>query len=104
MAEIAVFNLLAKFSLFFQREVNLLSGVREQIEYIRDEFDRMMAFLRVADSMEDNDPELKVWVKQVRDAAYDTEDVLDKSSLNSHIIMALDSVVLFVRFLSPSRL
>ncbi|KAI8022130.1 putative disease resistance protein [Camellia lanceoleosa] len=42
----------------------------------------MMAFLRVADSMEENNPELKVWVKQVRDAAYDTEDVLDKFKLN----------------------
>ncbi|KAL7188101.1 hypothetical protein ACSBR1_038038 [Camellia fascicularis] len=41
-----------------------------------------MAFLRVADSMEENDLELKVWVKQVRDAAYDTEDVLDKFKLN----------------------
>ncbi|THG20164.1 hypothetical protein TEA_007262 [Camellia sinensis var. sinensis] len=42
----------------------------------------MMAFLRVADSMEESDPELKVWVKQVRDAAYDTEDVLEKFKLN----------------------
>ncbi|KAL7166699.1 hypothetical protein ACSBR2_037378 [Camellia fascicularis] len=82
MAETAVLNLLANFSLFFQREVNLLSGVREEIKYIRDEFNRMMAFLRVADSMEENDPELKVWVKQVRDAAYYTEDVLDKFKLN----------------------
>ncbi|KAL7188060.1 hypothetical protein ACSBR1_037997 [Camellia fascicularis] len=82
MAETAVFNLLANFSLFLQREVNLLSGVREEIEYIRDEFERKMAFLRVADSMEENDLELKVWVKQVRDAAYDTEDVLDKFKLN----------------------
>ncbi|KAL7249300.1 hypothetical protein ACSBR1_011451 [Camellia fascicularis] len=37
----------------------------------------MTAFLRVADAMEENNPELKVWVKQVREAAYDIGDVLE---------------------------
>ncbi|GMP83700.1 hypothetical protein CsSME_00037521 [Camellia sinensis var. sinensis] len=82
MAESALFHLLANFSLFLQGKVNSLSGVWEEIEYVRDEFERMSAFLRVADSMEENDPELKVWVKQVRDAAYDTADVLDKFKLH----------------------
>ncbi|KAL7218008.1 hypothetical protein ACSBR2_011273 [Camellia fascicularis] len=36
-----------------------------------------MSFLRVADAIEENDPELKVWVNQVREAAYDIGDVLD---------------------------
>ncbi|GFZ08721.1 hypothetical protein Acr_20g0005290 [Actinidia rufa] len=82
MAEAAVVNLLANIAPFFREEVNLLSGVREEIEYIRDEFERMTAFLRVADAREESDPQLKVWVKQVRDAALDTEDVLDKFKLH----------------------
>ncbi|XP_057478398.1 disease resistance protein RPM1-like [Actinidia eriantha] len=77
MAEIAVFHLLANFAPFLQEEVNLLTGVRDEIEYIRDEFERMTAFLRVADGMEERDPELKVWVKQVRESAYDIADALD---------------------------
>ncbi|KAI7987439.1 putative disease resistance protein [Camellia lanceoleosa] len=52
------------------------------MEDIKDEFERMSAFLRVADAKEESDPELKVQVKQVRDAAYDTEDVLDKFKLH----------------------
>ncbi|KAL7249296.1 hypothetical protein ACSBR1_011447 [Camellia fascicularis] len=36
----------------------------------------MIAFLRVADAMEENNPELKVWAKQVREATYDIGDVL----------------------------
>ncbi|KAL7166721.1 hypothetical protein ACSBR2_037400 [Camellia fascicularis] len=52
------------------------------MEDIRDEFERMLAFLKVADAKEESDPELKVWIKQVRDAAYDTEDVLDKFKLH----------------------
>ncbi|CAL5392895.1 unnamed protein product [Camellia sinensis] len=77
MAESAVFHLLANLAPFLQQEVNLLIGVREEIEYIRDEFERMTAFLGVADAMEENNPELKVWVKQVREAAYDIGDVLE---------------------------
>ncbi|KAI7981753.1 Disease resistance protein RPM1 [Camellia lanceoleosa] len=77
MAESAVIHLLANFAPFLQQEANLLTGVREEIQYIRDEFDRMTAFLRVADAMEENNPELKVWVKQVREAAYDIGDVLE---------------------------
>ncbi|KAL7166704.1 hypothetical protein ACSBR2_037383 [Camellia fascicularis] len=73
MVDTAVFHLLASFAPFLQGEVNLLSGVREAMEDIRDEFQHMSAFLRVADAMEERDPELKVWVKQVRDTAYDTE-------------------------------
>ncbi|KAI8010060.1 Disease resistance protein PIK6-NP [Camellia lanceoleosa] len=77
MAETAVFHLLANFAPFLQQEAHLLTGVRNEVEYIRDEFNRMMSFLRVADAIEENDPKLKVWVKQVREAAYDIGDVLD---------------------------
>ncbi|XP_028070541.1 disease resistance protein RPM1-like [Camellia sinensis] len=77
MAETRVFHLLANFAPFLQQEAHLLTRDRNEIEYIRDEFDRMMSFLRVADAIEENDPELKVWVKQVREAAYDIGDVLD---------------------------
>ncbi|XP_019164710.1 PREDICTED: uncharacterized protein LOC109160900 isoform X2 [Ipomoea nil] len=34
----------------------------EEVEYIRDELERMIAFLGVADSMEEKDAKLKVWV------------------------------------------
>ncbi|KAL7188064.1 hypothetical protein ACSBR1_038001 [Camellia fascicularis] len=52
------------------------------MEDIRDEFERMSAFLKVVDAKEESDPELKVWIKQVLDAACDTEDVLDKFKLH----------------------
>ena len=81
MAEIAVFHLLANFAPFLQEEVNLLTGVRDEIEFIRGEFERMTAFLRVADAMEETDPGIAVWVKQVREAAYDTRDALDMHML-----------------------
>ncbi|KAL7218005.1 hypothetical protein ACSBR2_011270 [Camellia fascicularis] len=59
MAENVVFHLLAYFAPFFQQKANLLTGVRDESQYIRDEFDRMTAFLRVTAAMEENNPELK---------------------------------------------
>ncbi|CAA2971099.1 disease resistance RPM1-like [Olea europaea subsp. europaea] len=78
MAECAVTYLLDRLTIIWEQKVRELKGVKEGIENIKDELERMSAFLRVADAMEDTDMELKVWVKQVRDVAYDTEDVLDK--------------------------
>ncbi|KAL7188053.1 hypothetical protein ACSBR1_037990 [Camellia fascicularis] len=52
------------------------------MEDVRDEFECMSTFLKVADAKEESDPELNVWIKQVQDAAYDTEDVLDKFKLH----------------------
>ena len=77
MAEGALFFLLNNLTLLIQEEVTLLSGVHEEAQYTRDELEHMAAFLRVADSIEENDPEIHVWVKQVCEVVYDTEDVLD---------------------------
>ncbi|KAL7263906.1 hypothetical protein ACSBR1_001957 [Camellia fascicularis] len=38
----------------------------------------MSAFLRVANAIEDTDPEIQAWVKQVRDVAHDTDNILDE--------------------------
>ncbi|KAH7852396.1 hypothetical protein Vadar_024307 [Vaccinium darrowii] len=77
MAEAVVSNLLSNFAPYLNEEMELLTGVRDEIEFIRGEFERMKNFLKVADAVEDRDPELELWVKQVREAAYETADVLD---------------------------
>ncbi|KAL7211221.1 hypothetical protein ACSBR2_014156 [Camellia fascicularis] len=62
MAEKEELHLQANFvTHFFQQEVNLLSGVRGEIEYIIDDFQGMSTFLSVVDAKEENDQELKVW-------------------------------------------
>ncbi|XP_040366513.1 disease resistance protein RPM1 isoform X2 [Rosa chinensis] len=81
MAESAVKFLLDKLAPLFENELQLLRGVREEILYLRGELERMTAFLRVADAYEESDAELKVWVKQLRDIAHESEDVLDEFTL-----------------------
>ncbi|KAK8578984.1 hypothetical protein V6N13_142224 [Hibiscus sabdariffa] len=81
MAESAVQFLLEKLAPLFEKEMQLLRGGREEVAYVRGELERMRAFLRVADALEDTDEELKVWVKQIRDIAHDMEDILDEYML-----------------------
>lgn len=89
MAESVVTFLLQGFSSLMFEKVKFIGGIREQVVFIKDELERIRAFLRNADAVEDDDEEIKVWVKQVRDVAFDSEDALDKfqlrlSSHNNH--------------------
>ncbi|XP_024923294.3 disease resistance protein RPM1-like isoform X2 [Ziziphus jujuba] len=81
MAESAVSFLLDNLTPLLQNEVQLLWGVHGQVQYIFDELERIKAFLRVADAKEESNDYLRVWVKQVRDVAYDMEDALDEFML-----------------------
>ncbi|XP_059656929.1 disease resistance protein RPM1-like [Cornus florida] len=78
MAESAVSFLINQLTPLLLEEAKLLGGIKEDVECIRNELEEMRAFLRVADAKEELDPQLQVWVKQVREVAYDTEDVLDE--------------------------
>ncbi|XP_062030109.1 disease resistance protein RPM1-like [Rosa rugosa] len=85
MAESSVNLLLEKLGGIFQNEVHLLGvllgGVQEEAINLRGEFERMRAFLRTADALQETDQEVKVWVKQVRDIAHEAEDILDEFTL-----------------------
>lgn len=74
---------LDKLTTLLLEEVNAVKGVKDEIENVRDEFDRMTAFLIAADAIDASDPEIRVWVKQVQDVAYDAEIVLDKFVLHA---------------------
>ncbi|XP_020226355.1 disease resistance protein RPM1 [Cajanus cajan] len=78
MADSSVSFLLDKLSLLLQEEVNLQRGVREDVQHIKYELELHKGILRMADAMEHKDPELKAWVKRVRDVAHDMEDAIDE--------------------------
>ncbi|XP_027081087.1 disease resistance protein RPM1-like [Coffea arabica] len=78
MAETVLSFVLDQVSTFLREEGRLLGGVRQEVQFIRDELEQMRAFLRETEAKEeDAQPTLQQWIKQVRDAAYDTEDILD---------------------------
>ncbi|XP_047070672.1 putative disease resistance RPP13-like protein 3 [Lolium rigidum] len=63
-------------------EVALQLGVRRDQVFITNELEMMQAFLMSAhDERDDNSRVVKVWVKQVRDVAYDVEDTLQEFAI-----------------------
>nr|DAD42824.1 TPA_asm: hypothetical protein HUJ06_001054 [Nelumbo nucifera] len=78
MAESAVSFLLYKLWLLMEGKVKLLKGVRKEVKDIVAELESMQAFLKDADVKSEIEESVKTWVKQVRDVAYDMEDVLDE--------------------------
>ncbi|KAG6667763.1 disease resistance protein RPM1-like [Carya illinoinensis] len=82
MADSAVGSLLDKLlTRFVENEVQLLRGDPEDVLNLRGELERMRAFLKVADALEETDVEFKVRVKQIREIAHETEDALDEFML-----------------------
>ena len=84
MAEIVVNFVMDKLTTLIQEEVHLLRGVKEEAVWIKDKLEHINALLIAADEMEDRSPGLDVWIKQLRDVAYDIEDALDEFTLLTH--------------------
>ncbi|XP_039169280.1 disease resistance protein RPM1 [Eucalyptus grandis] len=81
MAESPVTFLLNKLTQFFENEVRYRTDAREEALSVKVEFERVRGSLRVADFLEETDDEVKAWVKQLRNTAYDMADALDEFSL-----------------------
>ncbi|XWS07756.1 hypothetical protein CRYUN_Cryun41cG0018000 [Craigia yunnanensis] len=58
-------------------EAVFLSGVRVEVERIKAELKRMQCFLKDADCKQEQDERLRNRVAEIRDLAYDSEDVID---------------------------
>ncbi|XP_073309804.1 disease resistance protein RPM1-like [Primulina huaijiensis] len=98
MAESAASFLFNRLNLFLQQEQELLGGIGDNAVYIRDELGQMRAFLRAADEKEETDPQLKEWVKKVREITYDTEDVLERYMLKlAHLHCDADGYKRYVK-------
>ncbi|KAF8393972.1 hypothetical protein HHK36_020174 [Tetracentron sinense] len=78
MAESAVTFLIERLATFTEQELKLLTGVRKELESITKELEMIRGYLKDADAKGESGGAVKVWVDQVRDIAYDTEDILDE--------------------------
>lgn len=81
MAMIAVQVVLEKLASFVAEETRFLGGVRGGIVELQDDLYSMKSFLQDADERSESDQGLRAWVKQVRDVAYDAEDILEEFML-----------------------
>ncbi|CAM8885189.1 unnamed protein product [Rhodiola kirilowii] len=82
MAESAVTSLVFKLGSLLKEESQLFAKIRGDIKDVVAELERMRAFLTEADTSEESDLDHEVWVKQVRNCAYDSEDIIDDFLIN----------------------
>jgi len=81
MAMIAVQVVLEKLASFVAEETRFLGGVRGGIVELQDDLYSMKSFLQDAEERSESDQGLRARVKQVRDVAYDAEDILEEFML-----------------------
>ncbi|XP_078170453.1 putative disease resistance RPP8-like protein 2 [Carex rostrata] len=82
MAEGIVTFVLENLSDDVVKEVLQIQGVGKQVETLSRELSRIKSFLKDADMMQTLNERQKNWVNEVRDVAYDIEDVID----NAHFL------------------
>uniref|UniRef100_A0A6N2KVM9 Disease resistance protein RPM1-like n=1 Tax=Salix viminalis TaxID=40686 RepID=A0A6N2KVM9_SALVM len=78
---IAVQVVLEQLASLVAEETRLLGGVRGGIDELRDDLCSMKSFLQDAEERSESDQGMRAWVKQVRDVAYDAEDILEEFML-----------------------
>ncbi|KAL7239267.1 hypothetical protein ACSBR2_005212 [Camellia fascicularis] len=59
-------------------QVNFLQGVRDEVHDMRRTLDYMLCFLKDAEEKQGGDNRIRKWVSDIRDAAYQAEDIVDK--------------------------
>ncbi|XP_057502332.1 disease resistance protein RPP13-like [Actinidia eriantha] len=58
-------------------QVIFLRGVRDEVEWLRSKLEYMLCFLKDAEEKEDRDHRIQKWISDIRDVAYDAEDIID---------------------------
>ncbi|XP_058112830.1 disease resistance protein RPM1-like [Magnolia sinica] len=81
MAESAVNFLIQYLGPLLVDEAQSLKEVDGEVRELINELESIQSFLRDADARQDTNKGLKTWVKQIKEVAYDIEDVLDEFML-----------------------
>ncbi|KAK9286461.1 hypothetical protein L1049_014858 [Liquidambar formosana] len=63
------------------QEATFLLGVKEQVEQMQTELMLMQSFLKDADTRQYQEETLRVWVSEIRETAYNAEDVIETFAL-----------------------
>ncbi|KAL5193470.1 Disease resistance protein RPM1 [Glycine soja] len=115
MAEIAVSSALDKLLPLIADEANLLRGISKEFADIKKELEYIQAFLKDADRKaaaegDNTDDRIKIWVKELREASFSIEDVIDEYMIlveqqprDPGCATSLCKVIHFIKTLMPRR-
>jgi hypothetical protein len=78
MAESAVKAVIGNVNNLAVRETSFLCGVTNEVGFLKDELQRLNCYLKSADAkLRSGDECVATWVSQIRDAAYESENVIE---------------------------
>ncbi|KAJ4837724.1 hypothetical protein Tsubulata_044361 [Turnera subulata] len=78
MADGAVNFLLDKLTTILLQSASLLGDARDEVEDIKLELESMKSFVRDAERRKEMSDSVETWVRQVREVAYEVEDIIDE--------------------------
>lgn len=78
MAEGVVSVLLKKLCEMIEKEAHLLARVEPDVKLLRQKFEWISLSLKEADDKCPEDKQIQLWVAQVREAAFEAEDIIDE--------------------------
>ncbi|OWM83930.1 hypothetical protein CDL15_Pgr004361 [Punica granatum] len=77
MADSIVLFIVERLGDLLIEECKSLHGLRDEVEEIRTELRRMRCFLKDADSRQGSDERVRNWVSEIREVAYNAEDLIE---------------------------
>lgn len=81
MAEVAVSTVVTKLTQLLLEQataaVSPLAGVRSQVESLKNELGWMQCFLRDAEAKQEGNERVRMWVSEIRELAFETEQVIE---------------------------
>ncbi|XP_061345665.1 putative disease resistance protein At1g50180 [Gastrolobium bilobum] len=69
-----------------------LSGVRGQVERLKNELGWMQSFLRDADAKQEENERVRMWVSEIRDVAFEAEELIETYVYRATMANRLDKV------------
>ncbi|XVE63771.1 hypothetical protein DITRI_Ditri07aG0046600 [Diplodiscus trichospermus] len=83
MAESRLSSLVERIGELLTQEAEYLLDVEDQFNRLQRELRWMKSFLKEADSRQAEDERIRMWVSEIRDIAYEAEDVIDTLALEA---------------------
>ncbi|XP_024046464.1 disease resistance protein RPP13 [Citrus clementina] len=84
MVDAIVSFVVQKLGDYLIQEAIFLKEVRNEVESLKNTLGWMQCFVKDAEEKQDDNPLIRKWVSEIREIAYDAEDVLDKFLLQVH--------------------
>ncbi|KAK9987900.1 hypothetical protein SO802_028139 [Lithocarpus litseifolius] len=81
MTEAVVSGVMTRIGDLLEQEVKFLFGVRNQVEMLQTELRLMQSLLKDADAKQDESETVRQWVAEIRDLAYDADDIIANYAL-----------------------